>query len=117
MLQLTSYSCLTVHTSLSLTVWLLYALGTSLICPKYPTIDAQIESILPGSAGKATAKNKVHWLNTFMRISITINPTQYDQILENLFGGIAAISVGFVRRIRCTNCTWGPFTLNLYVNN
>ncbi len=76
--------------------------------------------ISSGSAAKATTKNKVDWQNTFIGLSITINPAQYNKknaVQLVSFNGIAAISVCFVRRICSTCCTWGQCILNLYVNN
>ncbi len=35
------------------------------------------------SEGKATIKNQVDWINTFQRMSITISPTQHNQMQDN----------------------------------
>ncbi len=82
-------------------------------------IHVFLSRCLPESEGKVPTKTKVDWHSTFMRISITINLAQHNQMLHNgyLWWNCGEGCMIFFRKIRFTCCTWGQCTLNLYLKN
>ena len=89
MLQLTLslfYECLGVNTYLSRFSCYMHLESLLSFGQNFgQTMQQSNHSLLPGSAGRGTTKNKADsvWLNTFMPMRITINPTQYNQMLHN----------------------------------